>query len=130
MKLNKKIKILVNYVLGPLLFIWLSYSLYKQISKQPDLPKAWEQLRQTLLTQVVFYIALVFLLMLLNWLIETWKWKLAIRKVQQVSLLKAFKAVLSGVSFSTTTPNRVGEYAGRVLFLDDGNRITTDEETG
>ena len=123
MKLNKKIKILVNYVLGPLLFIWLSYSLYNQINKQPDLPKAWEQLRQTPLTQVVFYIALVFLLMLLNWLIETWKWKLAIRNIQQVSLFKAFKAVLSGVSFSATTPNRVGEYAGRVLFLEDGNRL-------
>jgi uncharacterized membrane protein YbhN (UPF0104 family) len=123
MKLNKKIKILVNYVLGPLLFIWLSYSLYTQISKQPDLPKAWEQIKQTPLNRVIIYVAVVFLLMLLNWLIETWKWQLAIRKVQHVGLFKAFKAVLSGVSFSTTTPNRVGEYAGRVLFLDDGNRL-------
>lgn len=123
MILKKKIKILVNYVLGPLLFIWLSYSLYNQVNKQQDLPKAWEQIKQTPLTKVIISVAAVFLLMLLNWVIETWKWQLAIRKVQSIGLWKAFKAVLSGVSFSTTTPNRMGEYAGRVLFLDEGNRL-------
>ena len=123
MKLNNKIKILVNYVLGPLLFLWLSYSLYKQVKKQPDLPNAWEQIKQTPVDKVIIYIAAVFILMLLNWLIETWKWQMAVKKIQQISLFKAFKAILSGVSFSTTTPNRMGEYAGRVLFLDDGNRL-------
>jgi uncharacterized membrane protein YbhN (UPF0104 family) len=123
MKLNKKIKILVNYVLGPLLLAWLSYSLYNQVSRQPDLTKAWDQVKQTPLSQVTTSLALVFLLMLLNWLIETWKWQMAVRSVQSISLFKAFKAVLSGVSFSATTPNRMGEYAGRVLFLDEGNRL-------
>jgi len=63
------------------------------------------------------------LLMVANWSIETIKWKLAIRKIQRVSFFKAFKAVLSGVSFSVTTPNRVGEYLGRVLYMDEGKRI-------
>ena len=123
MKLNNKIKILVNYVLGPLLFLWLSYSLYIQVKKQPDLPGAWEQIKQTPVDKVIIYIAAVFILMLFNWLIETWKWQMAVKKIQQIGLFKAFKAILSGVSFSTTTPNRMGEYAGRVLFLDDGNRL-------
>ncbi len=123
MKLNNNIKILINYVLGPLLFLWLSYSLYIQVKSQPDLPQAWEQIKQTPLNKVIIYIAAVFLLMLINWLIETWKWKLAIKKVQDIRLFKAFKAILSGVSFSTTTPNRIGEYAGRVLFLEEGNRL-------
>jgi MFS family permease len=33
------------------------------------------------------------------------------------------KAIFSGVSFSVTTPNRTGEYLGRVLYMDDGNRL-------
>jgi hypothetical protein len=33
--------------------------------------------------------------------------------------------VLSGVSFSVSTPNRVGEYLGRVLYMDEGNRLKT-----
>ena len=123
MKLNKKIKILVNYVLGPLLFLWLSYSLFRQVKKQPDLPGAWDAIKQTPLNKVILYTGSVLVLMLLNWLIETKKWQLAIQKIQSISLSKAFKAILSGVSFSATTPNRMGEYAGRVLFLNEGNRL-------
>jgi len=123
MKLNKKIKILVNYVLGPLLFLWLSYSLYRQVKNQPDLPQAWNEIKQTPFSKVIIYVISVFILMLMNWLIETRKWQLAIQKIQPINLAKAFKAILSGVSFSATTPNRMGEYAGRVLFLNEGNRL-------
>jgi len=65
----------------------------------------------------------VVVLMLVNWSIEAWKWKISVRLVQQVSFGKAFRAILSGVSFSVSTPNRVGEYLGRVLYMDDGNRL-------
>jgi hypothetical protein len=58
-----------------------------------------------------------------NWAVETIKWQLCIRKIQKISFVTAFKAVLSGVSFSVSTPNRVGEYLGRVLYMDDGNRL-------
>jgi len=108
MKLNKKIKILVNYVLGPLLFLWLSYSLYRQVKNQPDLPQAWNEIKQTPFSKVIIYVISVFILMLMNWLIETRKWQLAIQKIQPINLAKAFKAILSGVSFSATTPNRMG----------------------
>ncbi|MFN8289292.1 MAG: lysylphosphatidylglycerol synthase transmembrane domain-containing protein [Chitinophagaceae bacterium] len=114
---------MINYVVGPVLFTWLSYSLYIQIKKQPGLGKAWDHIRQTDISALMLYAGSVILLMLVNWLIEAVKWKLVLKKVQAISLFKAFKAVLSGVSFSATTPNRVGEYAGRVLFLDEGNRL-------
>ena len=67
----------------------------------------------------------VILLMIVNWSIEAVKWKISVRPIQQVSFLKAFRAVLSGVSFSVSTPNRVGEYLGRVLYMDEGNRLKT-----
>ena len=35
--LNKNIKIFFNYFLGPILFIWLSLSIFGQIRQQPDL---------------------------------------------------------------------------------------------
>jgi uncharacterized membrane protein YbhN (UPF0104 family) len=123
MKLNRNIKIFINYFLGPMLFIWLSWSLYTQIKNQEGLQKAWEQIKRTPLSTVLLNISSVFVLMIFNWLIEAWKWKLVIKKVQALGLFTAFKAVLSGVSFSAVTPNRVGEYAGRVLYLDEGNRL-------
>ena len=39
--MNKNIKLIINYLLGPLLFIILSWSLYKQIIHQPDLALRW-----------------------------------------------------------------------------------------
>ena len=39
--------------------------------------------------------------------------------------MQAYKAVLSGVSFSVTMPNRIGEYLGRIVYLPEGNRLKT-----
>ena len=37
--------------------------------------------------------------------------------------LNARKAVFSGITVSTFTPNRIGEYGGRVFCLEKGDRI-------
>ena len=36
---------------------------------------------------------------------------------------RSLKAIFSGVSFSVTTPNRIGEYFGRMLYMNEGNRL-------
>lgn len=61
--------------------------------------------------------------MLLNWGIEARKWQLLVKQVQALSIFQAFGSVLSGVAFAITTPNRIGEYGGRVLHIKMGNRI-------
>jgi uncharacterized membrane protein YbhN (UPF0104 family) len=123
MKLNKNIKIFTNYFLGPLLFVWLSYSIYSQVQRQPNLEKSWKQIRESFGSPSVVYLALVVLLMVINWSIEAVKWKISVQRIQTVSFFTSFKAILSGTSFSVTTPNRVGEYFGRVLYMDEGNRL-------
>ena len=120
---NKNIRVFINYFLGPVLFIWLSYSIYQQLQHQPGLEKSWQHIRESFSSRMVWNLVAVLLLMLVNWIIETIKWKLAVRKIQDVGFFTAFKAVLSGVSFSVTTPNRVGEYLGRVLYMNEGNRL-------
>jgi hypothetical protein len=61
--------------------------------------------------------------MLINWSIETLKWKLLITKIEVVSFFRAFKAVMTGVSVSLFTPNRTGDYLGRVFILEKGNHV-------
>ena len=68
-------------------------------------------------------IILVVLLMLFNWGTETFKWSLLIRKIENVGWFRSFRAVLSGVAVSSFTPNRVGDYFGRVFILEKANRI-------
>ena len=63
------------------------------------------------------FIIWIFLLMIVNWGIESLKWQYLIGKVEKVPFLKSFEAVLSGVSVSVFTPNRVGEWFGRVFIL-------------
>lgn len=125
MKFSKNIKIFINYLLGPVLFIWLSWSIYRQIRNQPDLPGAWQQIRSSFSSPLIWNVVGVVVLMFVNWSIEAVKWRISVRPVQAVSFGKAVKAVLSGVSFSVITPNRMGEYLGRVLYMDDGNRLRT-----
>jgi MFS family permease len=45
------------------------------------------------------------------------------KAVQPISFVTAFKSVLCGVTLSLNTPNRMGEYGGRILFVKEGNRI-------
>jgi hypothetical protein len=65
----------------------------------------------------------VMVLVFINWGIEARKWQLLVRSLQPISLFVAFKSVLAGVTLSINTPNRMGEYAARILFVKEGNRI-------
>jgi hypothetical protein len=67
--------------------------------------------------------SLILFLMLVNWSIESVKWKILIDKIERVSFFSAFKAVMTGVSVSLFTPNRTGDYLGRVFILEKGNHI-------
>lgn len=123
MKLNKNIKIFINYFLGPVLFAFVTYSIYNQVQRQPDLERSWQLIRKSFGSLMIWNLIAVLLLMIVNWGIEAFKWKLSVQKIQQVSFYTAFRAILSGTSFSVTTPNRVGEYLGRVLYMNEGNRL-------
>ena len=125
MQLNKNIKNFINYFLGPLLFIWLSYSIFRQIQKQPQLEESWSHIRQSFQSYNIIYLLGALILIFANWGIEAWKWLISVRTFYPIKFIQAFKAVLSGVSFSVTMPNRVGEYLGRIVYLPEGNRLKT-----
>ena len=123
MKLNKNIKIFITYFLGPILFIWLSYNIYSEIKSQPNLEENWHHIKASFFTKNFYMILTATLLVFVNIGVEIRKWQLAIQQIQTISFKTAAKAVLSGMSFSISTPNRIGEYFGRVLYLEEGNKI-------
>jgi len=69
----------------------------------------------------IFLVFLVLILMILNWGLETKKWQFLTKKIEYVPFASAFRAVLSGVTVSSFTPNRIGEYFGRVFILKKAN---------
>ncbi len=68
-------------------------------------------------------LVVVVVLMPVNWAIETLKWYVLVNKFQKLSFLKCYEAVLSGVSLAMNTPNRIGEYGGRILYLEPSFRM-------
>ena len=120
---KKDFKKWANYLIGPALFIVLTLLIYHKIKQQ----YAWDDIKTIFLNAFssgnrALLISL-FLLMIVNWTLEAAKWRLLMKPVQSVSLLTACKAILSGLSFSMFIPTAAGEYAGRTLYMHEGNRL-------
>jgi len=62
-------------------------------------------------------------LVFINWGIEAYKWQFLIQRIEKLSFAKAYQSVLSGVTIGVFTPNRVGEFAGRVFYLESDNKV-------
>lgn len=67
--------------------------------------------------QVVTIMIAVIGLMLVNWFLEAMKWKYLTRKLQRMTVWRSIEAIFCGLTWAIFTPNRLGEYGGRVLFL-------------
>jgi lysylphosphatidylglycerol synthase-like protein len=122
--LSSRVKILLNYVLGPLLFIILAYIIYIKVKEQPDLPNEIKLLKDIFSKKDIWqFIILMLLLLFANWSIEARKWQLLMRPIQTVSFLTSVKAILSGLALSLFLPNGFGEYPARALYMKEGNRL-------
>lgn len=120
---KRYINLFIRYFLGPLLFCWLIWFIYTQIARQPDIELAWQQILDSFNSKKIWLVIGAVALMLINWGIEAVKWRISVKPVQEVSFQTAFKAILSGVSVSISTPYRVGEYLGRILYMNEGNKL-------
>lgn len=120
---NKNIKLLIKFVLVPFLAAWLFYSLYRQVQNQPQLPEAWSLIKNAPIGTNAWKFWMAAILVFFNWGTESIKWKLLMSPLEKMSFWRSFKSVLSGVTLSVNTPNRIGEYGGRLLYVQDGNKL-------
>jgi hypothetical protein len=90
--------------------------------QQPNLTGHLQKIQAAITGPGKWVLGLIILLMPVNWGIEARKWQLSLRSLHAITYRQAFRAILSGVSFSLNTPNRIGEYGGRILFLPEGKR--------
>ncbi len=121
--MNKSIKILLKWVIAPLLAGWLFYSLYQQVKAQPNMDASLALIKTLPFGANAWKFWLVIVFVFVNWGLEARKWQVLMQVLQPISFITAFKSVLCGVTFSLNTPNRMGEYGGRILFVEEGKRI-------
>lgn len=118
MTLSAKVKKSINIGWRFLIAFASLWFIYKQITNPETLASFGDSLRVRWNTSdflIPATIALV--LMPVNWSIEALKWRLLIRYSENVSFTDSLKSVLTGISVSLFTPNRIGEFAGRILTL-------------
>jgi len=71
----------------------------------------------------VWLLSLCLGLVIVNWSLEAFKWKFLLKKFTSISFFRSLAAIFCGSSIGIWAPNRMGEYVGRVFFLDPGIRI-------
>lgn len=118
MALNKKIALLLKSIIVIISISFIGSKLYVE-SQDNDFLSAFQQINALKLL-ILFP---VLLMTFMNWGIETLKWQFIIKKLQYLPFKKCIKAVLAGITVAIFTPNRVGEFGGRILALDRKNRI-------
>lgn len=117
--LNKSTKIWINYLLGAAVSALLIWSLYRQVYSQlnhlgaPGFSWAGNTI----------FLCFALLLMPVNLGLEAYKWKLLADTAQPLNYRKACTSYLAGIAFSIVTPNRIGEYPGRILYLKRKNTL-------
>ncbi len=68
-------------------------------------------------------ITLVLTLVFVNWGLESYKWKFSLSGFHKISFPKSFLGVLFGLSVAIFTPNRSGEYVGRIWVIPSKFRV-------
>lgn len=115
-------KILANVIKIAIVVLAFGF-IYKKVSHHNDLKAFVDLLAGISVTEKISVLAFVCLLMLVNWTIEAIKWRKIIASVQQLTLWQAIASVFCGLTLAVFTPNRIGEYGGRVFFLSPKRRI-------
>lgn len=101
-----------------------AWYIYHQFYKKNDDLKQFEALTARIdSTHVFVAMGVVVLLMVVNWVLEAFKWRYLTKNLVNITVWESIEAVFCGLTWAISTPNRVGEYGGRVMFLPNRKRI-------
>ena len=112
---KKKAYSVINWVLKGTIAAFLVFTLYGQAFKSEGLEAVRRAFGAMPWAERLPWLAGAFLLLPANWMLETQKWRCLLAPFLKVPFRRAFAGVMAGVSLALFTPNRIGEYGGRLL---------------
>lgn len=108
---KKKLFFFFKLLIGVISF-WIIYS---RLSHIPNLKEQFLQWIKE--PEMYFMLLLVFILMPINWGIESLKWKLATQQIESITYLTSVKAVLTGICIGNIAPGRAMEFLARIYYF-------------
>lgn len=115
---KKYLNILIKLTIVALA-LWFVYSKVDNQSNLATFTKLVEGLDSFVLNSAL---VIVVVMMFGNWALEIVKWKFLVRSLEKISFWTATKSVFCGLTWAIFTPNRIGEYGGRIMLLESDNR--------
>jgi len=108
---------------GSILVLAFVFIYHQYLIKGDNLKEFEKALNRLSRAEVTIVMASVVILMLANWLTECLKWQHLTSRLVKISLWQSIEGVFCGLTWAIFTPNRIGEYGGRVMFLPPRRRI-------
>ncbi len=100
-----------------LIAILLAWAIYYQVFAHENLENLVVSFSRHFQMPDLLWLLAACLLVFPNYLFENLKFRQLIRTFSDFSFMATFKSVVAGTTIAIFTPNRVGEYGGRVLFF-------------
>ena len=119
MPIKKTLSILIKIVIVFFSFFFI----YNELLYNDNLGNIRFDSILAILKEKYLTISVVVCMMFINWLVEALKWRFMISKIEDISIFTSLRAIFSGITVSSFTPNRIGEYGGRVFCLEKSDRI-------
>lgn len=111
--MNKKWLTILKIAVTCAAFAFIVFRIWKQVEEGASL-----KITDFRLLPMLAVIAL----MPINYLLESFKWQRLLARIEQVNLWQSCASVMAGLAASMLTPNRIGDFAGRIMLLKPGNR--------
>lgn len=115
--MNKSTKIWLKYLPGAAISALLLWGIYLQVKHQlgkVDSAAWWH-------TGPDYLLWLAIILLPVNIGLEAKKWQILAGSAQPTTYRQALASYFAGIAFSIVTPNRIGEYPGRIVYLERKN---------
>ena len=105
-----------------ILLIGLGYIIYLQIIQNTNLLQSKQFIIAQLKNQGLFISLILIFILCINFIFEAIKWQQLCGLFQHISFTTALKAVLVGQTFALNTPNRAGDFVGKLFFIEKKNK--------
>ena len=119
----KGIPFFLNIALKVCILCFLCFYFYKHVYLDNRLSDLISRFLDSFKILNLFLLIVIAGLTILNWGIESLKWQKIVKPIKRIGFKRSYKAVLSGVTIAMVTPNRIGEYGGRVAYIPSGKRV-------
>lgn len=107
----------LNLFIKITIVVLLLWAIYQQVFAKEHIEDIWKTVTEHFAFPGLYWFLAVIVLIPVNWGIEALKWQHLIRNFSSLSFWQTYKAILAGLTVSLFTPNRVGEYGGRILMV-------------